>query len=253
MKRGFVAIILICFFLSLFGCHSAERTPVDQTDTGSEGEQMREKSSVPPDERQTFCFAGYSELTKWIYAKENAERDNGAFGEDYADYIAELTDPSKSVGLYVPYCDGAPAELRNEEGFSGVVLMTSELYNIPWVWYYTVVDGRELTVKCACLSEKDLVRIDTESASNAVRNFSRSAPNIDNYETNENYKRVSEIEIVFSGESVSALCLESSRSTKINLQFVFDNTMVIVTGSTDVINSGVLARFSLHKTSTPES
>ena len=93
----------------------------------------------------------------------------------------------------------------------------------------------EVVIHCACLTEKNFECVDVDKASVAVKNFSRLAPNFDNYQESENYNEISEITIKFAGESIS----------RVTLQFAFEKTMVLITGSPDIINSDAINLLSL--------
>ncbi len=103
----------------------------------------------------------------------------------------------------------------------------------------------EVVIHCACLTEKNFECVDVDKASVAVKNFSRLAPNFDNYQESENYNEISEITIKFAGESISTLYLEPSIDPRVTLQFAFEKTMVLITGSPDIINSDAINLLSL--------
>lgn len=237
-----VAVVILAFIsFSLVCCTQSDNLP-GNNDTGLLPEKITE---VPP-ERRTFKFDNYQDFLNWITNEKSSSIDPLLWGKDYVDYISEINDESKNnTPLYLPFYKDKMIELRQKEGFSGIAFMTSELYTVPWVWYFVTIDGHELIIKCACLAQKDFERVSVQKASVAVKNFSRSAPNIDNYKKNKNYQTISEKTINFSGESVSALYYELTNDSRVSLQFAFDNTMVIITGEPETINSTVINSISL--------
>lgn len=242
MKKRIITLLIACLSLAMMitSCNQA----VDKNET----QLIPEKNTNTPQEKQAYSFDNYTDLVKWLKEETNSAKDSKDWGGDYIDYVKEVnTASSNDTPLYIPYIDGSLAELRKEEGFSGITFMTSELYNVPWVWYYVNIEGEEVVIKCACLTQKDFERVNVQKASVAVKNFSRSAPNIDNYESKSNYKAISERTIKLSGESISALYLEPNNDSRVSLQFVFDKTMVIITGSSDIINSDIINSISLQK------
>ena len=201
-----------------------------------------------PPEKQTYFFDDYSDLINWLRDESFSLRNEFSQNQNYIDYLKEINDATaKQTPLYIPYFEESPAELRVQEGYSGITFMISELYNIPWIWYYVKIGNEIIIIKCACLSQKDFSRVDTERASIAVKNFSHSAPNIDNYESKSGYKSIVEKTISFSQKSISALYLELTNDSRISLQFVYDKTMVIITGSPAIINSEYMNSISLQK------
>ena len=244
-------LILLIFVLLLASCNGSAYTASDNTTASSASfseDLLPEKEANTPPDDQSYLFDDYTELIEWLKTKQPLPEDEASLGKDYVDYIKEIHAASgEKTPLYIPYFENSPAELRKREGFSAITLMTSELYGVPWIWYYVTVGNEELIIKCACLSQKDFARVDVEKASIAVKNFSRSAPNIDNYETKSNYKSIVEKTVCFANESISALLLEPTNDSRVSLQFTFDKTMVIITGSPEIINSEAIGSISLQK------
>lgn len=237
-----IMILIICLSLVLVltSCNLSS----DNTDV----KLIPEKSTDTPKERQAYSFDNYAGLTNWIKDENSSSKDSADWGEDYVDYVREVNTSSENdTPLYIPYYENEVAKLRQAEGFGGITFMTSELYNVPWVWYYVKIGDEDVIIKCACLSQKDFERVNVQKASIAVKNFSRSAPNTDNYESKSNYKSISEKTINFSGESILALYIEPNNDSRVSLQFAFDKTMVIITGSSEVINSDIIDSISLRK------
>ena len=237
MKNKILSFLMCLSLVFVYAvCHSP-----GSTDSGL----MSEKNTDTPSVTQTYHFDSYEELAAFIQSNTVSAQDKAEWGEDYVDYILEAASASGNrTPLYFPCYEGEPVPLRQKEGFSGITFMTAELYNLPWIWYYTRIGEEELTIKVACLSRKDFARVEVQSASVAVRNFGRRAPNIDNYEAC-GYQSVSEKTIQFSGAERSALYLVPGNAQKASLQFAYGKTMVIITGSPSVLNSEIIGSLSL--------
>ena len=62
---------------------------------------------------------------------------------------------SNPDALVVPCYDGAPVPLRQQEGYDGICILESELYNYLWTWFYTYIDGQDVRICISKLSAED--------------------------------------------------------------------------------------------------
>ncbi len=111
-------------------------------------------------------------------ANSNEERDNVAWGGKYCNYVSEAS--KNDTLISIPCYGGAAMKLREKDGFSGISFMTSELYNLPWVWYFCDIDGKEVVVKQACFTQEQISECSGQTATQFIKNIAPEAPNSGN-------------------------------------------------------------------------
>ena len=234
MKKSLIFILVLssivcCCFTS---CNSENKSSTDTTVS---------TVHVPPLNSATFDFDSYDDLVEWLTEENNIERDNIDFGKTYSECINKVKENPSLINI--PYIGENVMELRDKTGFCGITLMTSELYGMPWIWYFGDVEGNEVIVKQALLPESYLSVIKDKTASEAIKAIAPSAPNVDN--VTSNYKQITEKEITVSGEKISSVYYEVEDREQVFVEFIYNSTIIIITTRTkDVLNEIFMSGFS---------
>ena len=192
---------------------------------------------------QTFFFDTYTELFRWMYADTNEQKADLILDSGCYQYVNEVA--QNRTTLSIPYLNGSPMHLREKEGFSGIVFMTSELYRLPWIWYYGDIDGNEVVVKQACLSQKYLHQTSGRTASQWVGQLAPDAPNIHNADSFSTYKEIKEEMISLSGDTVAAMIYELKNDERISVAFILNGGLYMVTAKKEVLNRDFWSAFTM--------
>lgn len=201
-------------------------------------------SDIPDPESATFNF-------------ESAEDCLALFlNENHPDHAAVQALKASSRGGFVeqiegiralpkPYLDDIPMPYRNQEGFSNVTFMTSEAYDMPWIWYHCVVNGESVTVKltypeCAGGEIKS-----PQTCAELLESIAPDAVNVDNYKKYPNYKNVYEKTITVTSRDTSALFYELSDSEDITVMFCYNDVLVSLSGKASVMSEALWEAFSI--------
>ena len=244
-ERGIAMRLIIIFitvvFLScnLLACSDKTNTSIPSFDNSSIDPNAQE-----PIPNTTFFFNTYAEFFHWMHEDTNEQRDDLTWGNEYYNYVNEVSQNLSSFSI--PYFKGVPMKLREKEGFSGIVFMTSELYNLPWIWYYGSINGNEVVVKQACLSQKYLTQEIGKTASQFIGKLAPDAPNVNNIDSFPTYKEIKEEMISLSGQTVSSIVYELKNDTRISVTFRLDGALYIVTAQKEVLNNDFWSVFTMN-------
>ncbi len=235
MKKTLIFILMLSSIVCccLTSCNSENKSSTDTTVS---------TVHVPPLDFATFHFDSYNDLAEWLTKEDNIERDNIDYGITYSECIRNVKKTPSLINI--PYVGENAMELRDKPGFSGITFMTSELYGIPWIWYFGNIEGNEVIVKQALLPDSYLSVIKDKTAPEAIKAISPNAPNVDN--VTSNYKQIIEKEITVSGEKISSVYYEVEDREQVFVEFVYNGTIIIITARTkDVLREIFMSGFSL--------
>jgi len=125
--------------------------------------------------------------------------------------------------------------------------MTSELYNLPWIWYNCVVDGYDLRVQVSYTSV--LGSKDINSATSYLEVLSliaTKAPTPDNFHEYENYKKIYEKEITLAdGRKIMAMVSELNDSSNEYVMFYQDGMLIILYADNQLFTDKFWSLFSM--------
>lgn len=236
MKK-IVQILAVCLLLCGTFCSiSCSKSQLRREKIQENEEASLQSNGVPP---RSYGFQSYRELanvfqsgTKEYQQVFNERMEENENIEDLYQYLS-----SSKGNLYVPYVSGTIMPFYERSGFSNITLFEQELYGEPWIWYFGKVGENMVTVQTMYYGymEKADELSRTSSCSEFLKILSPTAPNIDNYTQFKFYQNVFEKTIHIGNEDRICLIAEVVDSSKIYLEFVFDDLFVILYGQkTDV-------------------
>lgn len=239
MKYILIFITIALLICSLLACNDQTTASIPGLNDSTTTQTVQE-----PPSNTAFLFDTYTDLFHWMYADTNEQRDDPIWGNEYYTYVNEVSQNLTSFSI--PYFNGAPMNLRKKEGFSGIVFMTSELYNLPWIWYYGNIDGNEVVVKQACLSQKYLIQTIDQTASQFIGELAPGAPNINNVDSFSTYKEIKVGMITLSGDdTVSAMTYELQNDERISVAFMLNEGLYMVTAKKEVLDNDFWSAFTM--------
>lgn len=221
-KSCFILALIIC--LSLFmGCDISVKEP----DDGALGVDI---------ENSSFHFDSYGEMIQ-AFGKSSTIADGKS--------LSELGDSlGKNYSLFAervcadgsfpqPMQNGETISYRNREGFSNILLSTSELYGLPWIWYYpSVATGENFYIKLTYLPRDVAGAEDADTASKVISILAPSAPNVNN--KGSGHTSIYEKTIVLADRQVTALVINYVDDTRSSIFFIYDDLLVLVRCPGDV-------------------
>ncbi len=277
MRRRFVILILVLSFV-LSSCSGL----ADESNTGSTGvdastlhsesltnppadeeEPLSTQDQNPPSETEevranlfeeppydtTYSFSAYDEL-KWILDPMNrGGLDSiGKGREEYGAAYQTVLDAFEKgdVLLLTPHLAGKELELRDEVDLSRISVFTSELYNLPWIWYHCKVNGQSLRVQIAYLDvlEHSTLR-NCKTYLDALSLIAPSAPSPSNFQKFSSYHAIYEKDIVVGGRTVTALVSELENDTREYVKLYMDGVLVTLYADKQLLTDEFFAAFTL--------
>ena len=157
---------------------------------------------------------------------------------------------SNPDALVVPCYDGAPVPLRQQEGYDGICILESELYNYLWTWFYTYIDGQDVRICISKLSAEDAALAKKKSCAKFIAAIAPSAPNLYNYFLNTNYLDVYEDEAIINSKTTSMLVQQTKQVAQTGIgrdyvYFVTDGYLVCIVAPTNTLTKDWLSSFCL--------
>ena len=190
----------------------------------------------------TFHFDSYDEMIKDfrnydLFKSSYTIQDLGPLlGEPYAGFV-ERVKSDKSFPH--PMLDGKEIAYRNKEGFGNITFFVSELYDLPWIWYFPKVStGENFYIGVTYLPEG----VKDTSASDAIESLSPNSANVNNL--GKQHKSIYERQIKLDGREVTALIMEYNDDTRSSIFFVYDDLLVSVRCDPTVWTNEWFARLS---------
>ena len=180
----------------------------------------------------TFYFDSYDEMIK-DFCKYDVLKSSYTIqdlipklGEPYSVFV-ERVKADKSFPR--PMLGGKEMTYRNKEGFSNITFFVSELYGLPWVWYFpSVSTGENFYIKMTYLPSG----IEAANASEAIRALSPGSPNIDNL--GSRHKSIYNKQIKLRDREVTALVIEYNDDSRNSTIFLYGDLIVEVRHNTSV-------------------
>lgn len=224
MKKILI-LLLAMTCISFCACHTSEQpdTPPAENATKTPGSPV--SPAVYPLE-----FASWKELQN-AFAPQNENNLCSYFSEQGAENkklenIRAMVGKIQSGIPVLPCLDGNLIELRNETGFPNVVLFPSELYDLPWLWYFPACSGKNFYIQIACLPDGVLEKDSAPTASDVIKKLSPGSPNLNNL--GMQHKAIYQQELKLRDRTVTALITEYKSSSRNSIAFVYGELLVIV-------------------------
>ena len=173
----------------------------------------------------TFDFDTYEDMIR-AFRKSDflgfGDTINGlksVLGEEYTYFVDKV---NKNRAFPRPMINNEEITYRNREGFSNIIFLVSELYGLPWVWYFPVYNGQEFSIRVTYLPES--IADENLTASEAIKAIAPDAINIDN--TREGYENVYNKHIKLADREVTAMICELKADTENIIAFVYGDVLV---------------------------
>ncbi len=177
------------------------------------------------------------------YMQLRLEQEN--CGELYQQTLSDFA--SGEINVAVPQINGENMTLRNQEGFSNITWFTSELFNLPWLWYHCLVNEQHLTVSIAYLNVLNRAELDSATSYYEVlKMISPNSPSPDNYKKSASYKNIYEKEITLgNGKTATAMISELKNDSRIYVCLYLDGMLVKLQGDGSLLTEDFLRTFSI--------
>ena len=198
---------------------------------------------TPDAENATFGFDSYEEMIEAFGGggTEDARTIQELKGTLGASYGAFLDRVNEEEAFLRPVQNGEPMAYRNEEGFSNITFFVSELYGLPWVWYFpSVSTGQNFYVKITYVP-KDVER-GGGTASEVIAALSPNAANVGNL--GKHHKSIENRQIRLADREVTATVFEYKDDARCSVVFVYDDYLVEVRGDLALWNEAWFATLS---------
>lgn len=173
----------------------------------------------------TFDFDTYEDMIR-AFRKSDflgfGDTINGlksVLGEEYTYFVDKV---NKNRAFPRPMINNKEIPYRNREGFFNIIFLVSELYGLPWVWYFSVYNGQEFSIRVTYLPES--IADENLTASEAIKAIAPDAINIDN--TREGYENVYNRHIKLADREVTAMICELKADTENIIAFVYGDVLV---------------------------
>lgn len=230
MKR-IIALSLIIAALMMPACTdnsmpAGSTTPSEHNTTSATTESpiiMNE----PPSGAVLFDIHSYDQLSSFWGMFDMTETDQANdYGPWYGDEFTALVNRIQSDNaIMVPMLKSEQLPLRHEEGLPTIMVFTSELYKQPWIWYYFNVDGYSARVCTMYLDNTDNQISDGTTASDFIKEFSPTSPNLHNKEDYPNIE-IYDTDIPYNGGTVTALIYNDNEYDQVFAYFLIDELLV---------------------------
>ncbi len=194
------------------------------------GGHFHEGDATPDITVTTFGFDSYEEMIA-AFGKRDIDPNHHtipelkkALGEPYAYFV----DRVNADGCFPePLLHNKPIPYRNQEGFSNITFFVSELYGLPWVWYFPHVStGENFYIAVTYLPDSIVHEQSTTAASEAIQKLSPNSANV--HQLGEQHKAIYEKPLTLNGFEVTALVMEYKDDTSASIFFVRDDLLVMV-------------------------
>ena len=245
--------IVILTFLVCFGSLSAcqiQTSIENPTDTENASESENEEETKPPLKREkekiyqfespdafeelqsAFSEGGIIYEEKDLYDYRNNAGYENRYGK-FVDYFAS------GAPFHIPKMNGEPMPFCNlGEGYGNIIVLTKELYYLPWIWYCVLHNEEDIWV---CVTYPEVAGIEglenQDHPVEVIKQIDPYAVTTENYQKYENIKSVYLKDIPLKEQKVSAMITEAKNSKRIWVRFYYKGILVCVFADSPVILS----------------
>lgn len=244
--QALAALLAVLLCVGFCSCRRLEETPELVTLPQGEGSP----GGGTPTAWRSYSFPSYQMLEEALTGKDssgfaNLRAHQAELGAAYRNTLAAFEDGR--IALAIPRMNGEPLALRNRFGFSNITLLADELYELPWIWYFCVVNGLQLDVRISYLEPLEMGDFDSEPSYLEVLNcIAPSAPNPDNYRDFETYERIYEKDLTLhDGSHVTALVSELTGCSEVFVMLYRNGMLVVLYGDAGLFDEAFWRDFSL--------
>ncbi len=249
MKKLFILILAICIFsIILCACDNSDYVGGELTQKPLDDNSLSVLLETPPDV-YTYDFDSYQELEQALTHKDSIKysilrAEQGECGTVYQKTLSQFS--SGDLKIAVPQIDGNPIALQNKEGYATATLFTSELFNLPWLWYHCVVDDQNIVVKISYLNVVGNFENNSTRYTDILNLIAPGAPSPENYENYVSYEKIYEKQVVLDDDViVTAMISELKDTSKVFISFYYDGLLVLLHGDKEMLSDDFLQSFSI--------
>ena len=196
-----------------------------------------------------FLIDSYDEL-KGIFDPTNRDglasigKGEKKYGAVYQTVLEALAEGR--VPLLIPHLSGKEIGLRDEVDLPRISVSTSELYNLPWIWYHCKLNGQHFRVHISYLDVLESPALKgCKTPLEVLSVIAPSAPSPSNFQKFSDYSSIYEKDIVLGDRTVTAMVSELKGNTREYVQFYMDGVLVILYGEKQLFTDEFLAAFTL--------
>jgi len=235
----FSMLALILCSCSPFSQSSGEKQPDSANSQLSEGTPPPLMNPLEYDtvgDLSRGISKGFSETDLQDIEKEEAGEKRGAFR-------AFIENRKAQNNLYVPYIKDKPITLRDEEGFSNILLFPSEIHRQPTIWFFFLAGGSNSFINTtyvdSFLSQDTMKEANEKGYSWLIKQIDPAMLNVDNLKSFPEYadtiKDIYEKEIILKKKKVEATIYEYYDDPRLHVYFVYDNLLIRVTSMPETL------------------
>lgn len=251
MKKILIFIFAICMFCTaLYACNNSDKADEDSLpeDPDSNISFVLEE----PPMHTTYSFDSYQDLIQALTQKSSPEfsrlrGEQENYGKVFEKTLSNFA--SEEIKVVVPQINGSPIPIRDKNGYAKVSFLTSEHFNLPWLWYHCVVEDHNLDVKFSYVSVLENSEVNSASSYYKVQQLIYpDAPSPENYDKYESYKVIYEKEIILKdGITVTAMVSEEKDRPRSYVDFYYDGMLVTLRGDNELFTEDFWRSFSIAK------
>ena len=268
MKKILIIILMISLCCgAMSGCNSnqhlengengsvSDKQSTDNSSDAADGENLLDATppqiniETPPDD-YVYLYDSYTDINRALSLSSSDEysllrSEDTKYGSLYTNTLKRFSDGDEI--LCVPIMNGEPIVLRNIEGYSGVSLMTCELYNLPWIWYHCTLDNADLDIKISYPNALERNEIGVaETYLDVLKLIAPNAPSPLNYQRYESYKSIYEKDVTLSnGQVATVMVSELHNTSKIYVMLLLNDMLISMHGDAQVFSDGFWGSFGL--------
>ena len=237
MKRLFV-ILVIVFGICLCSLGCAKIVG---------GSSPSQNDATPPPYMYPFSYDSMTDFKNAVDQKNQlcSELSSNGASSEMVEKFGMLIEKLQLQNMIVPYISGEVIELRNEEGFSGISLFASELYDQPWIFYYPEVStGENFYIKITYVPDHIFETNQNPTASEVIKTLSPNSPNVNNLGTH--HERIYNQTVRLGDREVTAMIIEYKNDKRNSTFLVYGDWLIEVKGSPEVWSAQWFSRLSFH-------
>ena len=214
-KLSIVLAAVLCLFV-LSGCADRHGGSLNQG-----------VDATPGRANSTFGFDSYGEMIAAFGENDPSESASsirelkGTLGEPYTRFVEKV---AADGAFPQPMLAGEPMAYRNQEGFSNITFHVSELYGLPWIWYYpSVSTGENFYIAVTYLPDETQA---SRTASEVIGEIAPNAANVNHL--GDQHESIYEQPLTLRDREVTALVMDYKNETRDCIYFVYGDLLVLV-------------------------
>lgn len=249
MKKVALVLFAVLLLTLVVACGKFDEPANGSFSANEPGQNQSEIVLEEPPVHTSFYFDSFGNASdalsnKYSFSHIKLTTEGTSYGDLWRKTLDAFED--KKIALPIPYLNGERIPLRNQAGFSNIVVMTSELYHMPWVWYYCIVGEDRLRISVSYPSVLGNQSVDSaKSFYEALQIIAPKAPSPDNYSEFSSYEKIYEKEITFGdGSHVKAMISECKDNT-IYCAFYQNGMFIKLYADKDLFSDEFWSEFSI--------